>query len=453
METPRPRLDSSARRPTWFRYVVLGGLCLAAALAYVPRNSISVVESTIRDELGLTKDDTRWIITGFFLTYAFLQIPSGQVGHHWGTRRSLPLFSVLNSLATLLFSVAPGLVLLIATRMIMGVAQAGYFPCSTITIGKWFAKRQQAFASGMLASAMSIGAGLGTFITGYLLLDIGWRSIFAWYAVPGLLWAAWFHWMFRDWPRGHPSVNEAELALIRQGQPPGEGESDAADPTDSPPRRGPDESRSTPWSRLAASPALWAICAQQFCRAAGYMFYGSWFATFLQESRGVSIAESGLLNSLPIIATVLGGPAGGWFSDWLLARTGNPRLARQGIAAASMLGCAGLIFAAYGVRDARLAVLLISAGAYCAAFGGPISYTITIDMGGKHVAPVFSTMNMVGNIGALSFPIIVPELLRWSDNDWNSVMALFGGLYLLAALFWLMLNPRGDVLDQSLLKD
>ena len=40
--------------PTHTRFVVLAGLCAAAALSYVSRNAIAVPESTVRGDLGLT---------------------------------------------------------------------------------------------------------------------------------------------------------------------------------------------------------------------------------------------------------------------------------------------------------------------------------------------------------------------------------------------------------------
>src|SRR5207244_2500719 len=79
----------------------------------------------------------------------------------------------------------------------------------------------------------------------------------------------------------------------------------------------------TPWLALFSSPALWCICGQQFFRAAGYMFFTSWFATYLQETRGVTIARSGFLNMLPLVAVVVAGMFGGALSDWLLKRTGS----------------------------------------------------------------------------------------------------------------------------------
>jgi hypothetical protein len=59
------------------------------------------------------------------------------------------------------------------------------------------------------------------------------------------------------------------------------------------------------------SGTLWFLCAQQFCRAAGYIFFASWFATYLQEARGVTILGSGWLTTLPLLADVTGCMFGG----------------------------------------------------------------------------------------------------------------------------------------------
>ncbi len=32
---------------------------------------------------------------------------------------------------------------------------------------------------------------------------------------------------------------------------------------------------------------MWCICVQQAFRSAGYIFFGTWFTTYLQEARGV----------------------------------------------------------------------------------------------------------------------------------------------------------------------
>jgi ACS family glucarate transporter-like MFS transporter len=120
-----------------------------------------------------------------------------------------------------------GLAACIAARILQGIAQAGLFPTATVTVAKWFPKTGRAFATGSLGSFMSVGGALCAWLTGVLLEALeprvatgwNWRLTFLLFAVPGLVWAAWFWRWFRDEPGEHPSVNEAELSLIADGFP------------------------------------------------------------------------------------------------------------------------------------------------------------------------------------------------------------------------------------------
>ena len=443
--------------PTHTRFIVLAGLCAAAALSYVSRNAIGVAESTVRGDLGLTKEQSGWLMSAFFISYSICQIPGAWVGQRFGARRALPAFAIVWSIATAATALG-GFVNVLAMRVVKGVSQAGLFPICTGVVAKWFPKTGQAFATGALGSFMSVGGAVGAALTGWLVVEIGWRWMFVLYSLPGLLWAAWFWGWFRETPSEHGAVNAAERELIESARPltpalsPDGGEGDeAAEPPIA--RAGDCKSPAppTPWLQLLTSPAMWCICGQQFFRAAGYMFFTSWFATYLQEARGVTILKSGFLTMLPLLAVVVGSLAGGVISDAVLKRTGSRRLARRGVAIISLGLCAMFTLSAYFFADALAAVLIISAGSFFAAVAGPCSYTITIDMGGEHVPTVNSVMNMTGNFGAMLFPLAVPLLLG-KEQNWNIVLLTFGALYLGSALCWWLLKPDGSVFEQALVR-
>ena len=443
--------------PTHTRFIVLAGLCAAAALSYVSRNAIGVAESTVRADLGLTKEQSGWLMSAFFISYSVCQIPGAWVGQRFGARRALPAFAIVWSIATAATALG-GFVNVLAMRVVKGVSQAGLFPICTGVVAKWFPKTGQAFATGALGSFMSVGGAVGAALTGWLVVEIGWRWMFVLYSLPGLLWAAWFWGWFRETPSEHGAVNAAERELIESARPltpalspdGGEGDEAAGPPIT---RAGDCKSPAppTPWLQLLTSPAMWCICGQQFFRAAGYMFFTSWFATYLQEARGVTILKSGFLTMLPLLAVVVGSLAGGVISDAVLKRTGSRRLARRGVAIISLGLCAVFTLSAYFFADALAAVLIISAGSFFAAVAGPCSYTITIDMGGEHVPTVNSVMNMTGNFGAMLFPLAVPLLLG-KEQNWNIVLLTFGALYLGSALCWWLLKPDGSVFEQALVR-
>lgn len=473
------------------RHWVTLWLASAAVLAYLCRQCLAVAESSLRAELDLTEAQMGLLLgPAFFWTYALAQIPTAVLGERYGSRRMLPLFAGAWSVACGVVALAAGFPVLLLSRLTGGLAQAGLFPCAVRTVSIWQPHSGRAFASGTLGASMSVGGAISAGLTGWLLTYFAATTIFGLFALPGLLWAIGFAWWFRDRPEDHAAVTPAELALIRGTDLSVNGEeidngsdasSEQADCQPAPPEQiqtvnpaasvndsaseetvagTPPLSTSQMWLSLLLSPAAWLICAQQFFRAAGYAFFASWFATYLIETRGVSTAESGVLTALPLIATVLGSLCGGYASDTVLRWTGSLTLARKGIAAASLSICGVLVLLAFFISHATLAVMMISAGAFLAASAGPCAYTVTMDMGGRHVASLFSTMNMIGNFGAGLSPLLVPRFKTWVEatpsllslcdgNSWNAVLPMFAAMYFGAALCWGCLSTRGTVFDQS----
>jgi MFS family permease len=195
-------------------------------------------------------------------------------------------------------------------------------------------------------------------------------------------------------------------------------------------------------------PSLMLLCGQQFLRAAAMIFFVTWFPTYLRETRGVSLLQSGLLTTYVGVAAMAGGIGGGYASDWLLARTGSKRIARQCLAAVAMATCAVLIAASFFVADVNAAIALISGGAFVACFGGVAGYTVAIDYGGDRVATVFGAMNMTGAFGAMLFPVTVGWLVS-ATGTWNAALFTFAALMAVDAVLWMLLNPRGRFLEPA----
>lgn len=435
--------------PSAVRYQVVAWLTGAAALSYLSRSVVSVAESTIRNDLGLTLDQSGWFMGSFFWTYAIFQIPSGWFAERSGTRIALSVFAICWSVATIGIGVTYGFWLLIAAQLIMGIAQAGIFPASCNSIGHWTPLSQRSMSCGILTAGMQVGAITASAVAGILILQFGWRWVFVAFGLPGIFWAVGFLLSFRDHPEECPAVNPGELELIRAGREATEAiKSDElvshADPNDSNPYRVDSSLKVNQQNGLLSimlSPAMLFLCGQQICRASGYMFFASWFPTFLQETRKVSVAQSGYLQGLVFAGTLAGCLFGGMLTDWIWRRTGGLRLSRSGVGAASLGACSLLILAAWFVKSPELAVGLLTLGAFFAALAGPCAFAATIDIGGSRVPQVFGLMNMVGNLAAAACPVIVGKLFQMTAN-WNFVLLLFAGVYFTGAVCWVLVNPR-----------
>jgi sugar phosphate permease len=418
------------------RYTLLAFLCAITVIAYVQRSAMNGATKAIEGDLHITSQMLGLVMSAWYLLYSLFQLPGGWVADRLGSKAALVLFAVLWSLLTGLAGLATGLPGLLLLWALMGAAQAGVFPCCTKAIGAVFPRTQQAFASGALACCMSLGGALAPAITAELLGPLSWQAIFALYAAPGLAWAVVFALVVPrpDSPAAKPS----------QETP---GEDDAEDDWHALPPSPAPSAAPARWTKIITDPQMLLLCFQQFLRAGANVFYYTWFARFLQETKGLTTQAAGSLASWPPLVGAFGGLLGGLISDWVLRRTGNQRLARQGITFIALCLCTGIAAAAYFTEDPRLAVVLLSISAFCAMASGVSAYALAIAYGGKRVATVFATMNMSGNLGATLFPLAVAWLVA-TTGTWNSALALYVALFGIAALCWVILNPRGTLFDE-----
>jgi sugar phosphate permease len=402
------------------RYQVLAFLCAAAVIAYVQRNGFNVAEEAIRADLGLDKQQLGEIMSAWLFGYAILQLPSGWLADRFGSRTVLATLALAWSLWTAVAGFAWDYASLLTFWFCMGLAQAGIFPCSAKSIGQWFDDSRRASASGLLASSMALGAAIAPALTGELLTYLPWQTVFIAYAAAGVAWSVVYYRMIPESPARWPH----------------------ADVTPSPRWRAGD------WLILVTSAPMILLCGQQFFRAAGMVFFYTWFPTFLRETRAVDVRESGYMTGVVALGAMLGGILGGYFSDWVLARTGNRRLSRQGLAVVGLSICSMLVLVSQEIDDRHFAIAVIALGAFAATFGGISGYTVAIEFGGRRVATIFSIMNMCGNIGAALFPLVVGRLVKESspsESHWDVVIWLFAGILAIDAVIWGLLNPRGTL--------
>ncbi|HWL09801.1 MAG TPA: MFS transporter, partial [Planctomicrobium sp.] len=310
----------------------------------------------------------------------------------------------------------------------MGIAQAGIFPASTNSVNYWSPMSERSLGCGLLAVGMQTGAIAASLLTGILLGHIGWRASFTLFAIPSFLWAVFFYVRFRDRPELSPQTNLAERKLIAKNRPI-QRETAAEEDT------GP-----TDWGAMLRHRGLWLIYGQQICRAAGYMFFASWFPTFLQQTRGVSIAQSGILQGMIFAGALLGGLFGGILSDWIWRRTGNLWLSRCGVGAFALGGSGLMILGSWFVQQPLLAVAMLATGVMFASLAGPPMFAIVIDISGSRVPQVLGAVNMMGNLAVAACPILIGELFARTQN-WDLVLLIFAGIYFTGAVCWALVNP------------
>ena len=222
-----------------------------------------------------------------------------------------------------------------------------------------------------------------------------WRPVLILYGSLGLVVAAVFWWVVRDFPRVHPWCNEQERALITGDQPRSNHEKVGNIPMVDIVR-----------NHIVRSRSLWLSSVAQIGINIGWIFIVTWFPTYLLEQYQVPIVERGIMVMVPMFVGWFGMAAGGQVTDRLVPLVGLKWGRRiPWILSASVAATA---FAMCPWTDHPWEVtMLMAVVAFCVDFGNPSTWAFNQDVGGNYVGCVLGWANMWGNLGAAVSPILL----------------------------------------------
>jgi ACS family glucarate transporter-like MFS transporter len=413
------------RRVRWSIFACLFGF---AFLGYMQRTGIAIAAEPMMQELGLSQVALGWLLTVFLVGYTVCQVPGAVLGEYLGPRRTLTAIGTATIIATCATALIPPLLsltaviaLLVAARLLLGVAQAALFPVSSGAIRNWFPVHNWGFAQGLLVAGIWLGSAVTPPLVSALLLALGWRVALLAACVPSLLLVAWWQHYARDRPAEHWAVGTEELAeLSSEGT-----------------FRPEEHVNLARIARLLVDRKILLVTASYFLM--NYVFYlvTFWSFLYLRQERHMTVLESGWLASLPFLTAALASAAGGRLSDGLIVRFGTSWGSRALPLAA--LPCAGFFLWLTGsAGNAYLAV-----AALCLAFGccelteGPF-WSAAMRLAPSDSMAATAVLNTGGNLGGV---VATPAIAALSANhQWHVVFAVGALASLAAAALWLRVD-------------
>src|SRR5215470_11008672 len=196
--------------------VVLGLLCLMYFLSYVDRVNISTVVASPQflHEVPLTKTETGVIFSAFAYPYLLFQISGGWVADKFGPRRALAICGLIWAGATIMTGVVHGLLMMGISRLILGFGEGATFPTATRAMSRWTPKEKRGYAQGITHAFSRLGSAVTPFLVAKLILNFSWRMSFIVVGIASSFWAVIWALYFRDDPREHKAVTDAELSVL-----------------------------------------------------------------------------------------------------------------------------------------------------------------------------------------------------------------------------------------------
>lgn len=400
------------------RYLALFLLAMALAVASAERSALSVASPSLSADLQLSPIELGWLLSAFAWSYVIAHLPVGLVVEHYGTRRTIGLGILLSAVVSLIIALAGApsfaniaLVLIFAGRIALGIVQAPLGSSSGIVISAWFPQTERGIAGSIFSSMPLVAVATMNPVMGYITDHSGWQVMFLTLAAVGalatLLWFAEF-----QLPLNSRRLRAEEREKIEHG----------GALVNSRANRGNNEyvRSQMPFTRqllaIFGNRMMGAFLIAQYAVTAITWFFLAWYPSYLVQTYGLSVAEAAAASAPPAIAGFVGGLCVGFFSDYVLKRTGSMTLSRKLPIYIGMTMVAVVFVVAPGVDDASVITVLMSVAFFGKGFA-TLGWTIISEIApANKIGVTGSIINATGNASGIFTPIAIGYLVAHAGN-------------------------------------
>jgi MFS transporter, ACS family, tartrate transporter len=169
---------------------------------YLDRTNIGFAELQMSEDLGLTSTMYGLASGLFFIGYLFFEVPSNLALHRFGARRWIARIMFSWGIVAAAMAFVPNAGTLYVLRILLGIAEAGFFPGMILYLTFWFPRRERTRFTAMFLAAIPLSSAIGSPISGAIMeyadgwLGLeGWRVMFLFEGLPAVLLAfvTWFY--------------------------------------------------------------------------------------------------------------------------------------------------------------------------------------------------------------------------------------------------------------------
>ncbi len=418
----------SERVPTRARLKILALISGCVTINYLDRALLGIAAPALQSELALSPVAMGFVLSAFSWTYFLAQVPSGIFLDRFKVRLIYGASLLAWSLVTLLHALAAGITSLIGLRFALGLAEAPCFPANSNVVAMWFPRSERARAIAVYTAAEYIGLSFLSPVLFVILQYFGWRALFAVAGAVGLLYGVVFLRGYRD-PADHPGVNQAEIDLIAAG----------GGVVGKLPAR--TAFRLAHIAELFRHRQMWGLCIGQFAVYSTFVFFLTWFPTYLATERQMTWIKAGFFTALPYVAGFFGILFAGWWSDFMLKRGYSLNAARKWPVIAGLVG-ASTIMVANVVTSTPVIIAILSLAFFCQAMSSSGWSTISEIAPRERLGLVGGLFSASANLSGIVIPLVIGVIVQ-TTGSFVGALVFVGGVALVGAFSWIFLI--GDI--------
>jgi MFS transporter, ACS family, tartrate transporter len=414
-----------ARRKVYRRIIPL--VFISYVIAYIDRSNVSLVKLTMEKTFGWTNEIFGTGVAFFYIGYFLLEIPGAIIVERWSARKWISRIMISWGIVAALQALVTTPAQFYSARLVLGLAEAGFFPGVVVYLNHWFSRRDRARALALFIMAAPFAQIISPKLS-YPLLRLGTTEIIDGQAIthPLLLGLQGWQWVYIGW--GIPAVVLGIIIIFVMTDRPADARWLTADEKTALQaelardqiHEGNEGASHLPGLWVLRDPRVWLLAATNFTIVCGHYGVESFLPSILQNWYGLDLRSMTWLLMLPSLAMLLGQIGVSLNSD----RTGERW---WHTALPIFVGAAALVatpFTRGSLPLTLVAFALVLAG--IRSYLPPFFALPRLFLGGTAAAGGIGLINAIGNLGGAVGPYMVGRIQTESGS-------FRGGMWFLAA--------------------
>lgn len=379
---------------------------------YIDRVNVGFAALTMNKDLGLSPTVYGIGGTMFFIGYLIFQVPANLILERIGARRWVFIILAVWGLVSAANAFTRGTYSYYALRLILGVAEAGFFPGMLLYMTYWFPQSYRSRFIGMFMAAIPMANIIGGPIS-TTILEIdglwglhGWQWMFILEGIPATAFAFLALKLLPDRPADAHWLSESEKSYIASRL----SAEDTSDHHDI-------------WPALK-DPRVYAIGLILSGNQVGLYGIQLWMPQMVQ-SMGYSNFANGFVVAVPFLVAMVA-------MIWWGRRSDLKRERIWHVAIPLLLAAGSLIAASMSQSNLAVLFFLTLALAGTLAYNGPFFSLPSTFLAGTAAAGGLGFVNTLGSVGRSIGPPIVGVLKEQSGNYSSGMVAMALGMIIAA---------------------
>jgi len=388
-------------------------LLLGYFISFLDRANVGVLYTPLTKALGLTPSGFGLAAGLFYIGYLVFEIPSNIAITKYGARIWLGRILITWGLVTVALAASQGAKSFYVLRILLGIAEAGFYPGVLFYLTLWYPKHSLHRAYSIFEVCVPIALAVGSIVTSALLLldgawgFAGWQWVFVLEGLPAVVLGFYMFKFMPARPQEARWLTADEAKYINQ---------QVAVPVER------HESETTLLLKVAKHGLSWVFAALYFSFVIAFWSVTYFLPKIVQERFHVGTIDAGLISAVPWIAAVVVI----LIVSRTSTRTGNRRWHMFVLLCAAGFG---LFLSAY-VQSPVIALLGLCLGAAGMQGAVPLFWTMpSLVFRGAMTAIALAMVNSLGNLSGLAGPWILGLLTELTGNS-------RAGLYVMSGFFF-----------------